>query len=101
MTKPIAKEFLFNVAEAFFRKGKYKKSIQLFDEFLKYYSSSSQSSKASLRIALSFEMLDKKIPQTLKLYQNTINKSNLFEDSYEAKLRYVALRSIRKIKKSS
>ena len=95
MAKPIAKEFLFNTAEAYFRLGKYKKAIKIFDEFLTNYSFSKRSGQAHLRISLSYEILDKDSKSISELYKNTINKANDFETSYEAKIRYVAFENLR------
>lgn len=89
---------LFNVAEAYFKKAKYDKSIELYDAFLKSYSYISESSHARLRVALSYDLLDKDPKKILELYKSAINRSTLPEVRYEAKLRYVGMRIARKIK---
>ncbi len=89
---------LYNVAEAYFRNADYEKALKLYDKFASDYSYDVHASKARLRIALGYELLDKNIDQTLELYRNAINRSQQDKIGYEARLRYVALRSIRKIK---
>ena len=96
IAKPIAKELLFNTGEAYFRLGKYKKAIKIYDEFLANYSFSKNSGQAYLRLALSYEILDKDPKVISELYKNSINKSNDFDTSYEAKIRYVAFENLRK-----
>ncbi|MBT7610187.1 MAG: hypothetical protein HN576_10550 [Bacteriovoracaceae bacterium] len=96
--QPANPTILFNVAEALFREARYKEAIRLFDQFLSNYSYITKSSAARLRIALCYEILDKDIKQTSDLYKNAINKSQDEKISYEARLRYVALRSVRKKK---
>ncbi len=96
--KPVHETILINTAEAYFRSGQYEKSINLNDEYLNHYSHLSAASYARLRIGLSYEILDKSIKETENLYLNTINRSQNSEVSLEAKLRYVALKTIRKIK---
>ena len=96
--RPIRGSILFNVAEAYFRKAKYTKAVKTFDEFLTHYSFHAKSAKARLRIALSYEILEKDVKKTLVLYKNAINRSQKLEDAFEARIRYVALRTVRKEK---
>ncbi|MCK5072382.1 MAG: hypothetical protein KAQ98_03085 [Bacteriovoracaceae bacterium] len=96
LVKPIDPTILYNVAEAYFRDAKYQKSIDIFDTFLSMFSHLTYSSHARLRIALAHEVLEKDINKTLELYKNTINRSQSLDITYEAKIRYVALASIRR-----
>lgn len=96
MTKPIHPAILFNSAEAFFRQGKYEKSITLFDEFIGNYSIFSRSGDARIRIALSYDLLNKDPKKVLRLYKDAINKNPELGSRYEAKLRYVGFRVARK-----
>jgi TolA-binding protein len=96
--KPVHASILYNTAEAYFRKSQYQKSIELFDEFLVHYSYLSESSHARLRLAISYDMLERDAGQVAELYRNAINRSQNNEISYEARIRYVGLRSVRKIK---
>lgn len=98
LTKPTHEAILFNVAESFFREANYKSAIKYFDEFLTHYSYHQKAGEARLRIALAFEILNKPIKETLVLYKNAINRSANIDVAFEARLRYVALRSIRKLK---
>lgn len=90
----------YNIAEAYFREGKMKEAINLYDLYLKHYSFHSKSSHSRLRIALASDLLGKPHSIVEELYRNTINRSNDTEVSHEARVRYVAYRTIRKIKKS-
>ncbi|MGB0453485.1 MAG: tetratricopeptide repeat protein [Bacteriovoracaceae bacterium] len=96
--KPIHESLLFNTAEAHFREGQYTQSIKLFDEFLKHYSYHAFSERARLRIALAYELSGKNIKQTINLYKNAINRASQQLVQYEAKLRYVGLKYLRKVK---
>jgi hypothetical protein len=98
MVQPAHPTILFNVAELYFRQARYTDAIKLFDQFISNYSHITKSSAARLRIALCYEILDRDIKQTSNLYKNAINKSQDKKISFEAKLRYVALRSVRKSK---
>lgn len=97
LAKPVAPSILFNVAEAYFQKAKYKIAIKLFDDFITQHSYHTHSSHARLRLALAFDILEKDINQTIVLYKNAINRSQDSLISAEARIRYAALRSIRKI----
>lgn len=96
LTKPVNPVILFNVAEALFREASYDKSIKLFDKFISSYSYHAQSSEARLRIALSYDLLAKDNAKVLELYRSAIDRSQSFEVSYEARLRFVGLNSVRK-----
>lgn len=96
LTKPYHPSILFNVAESYFRHAKYLKAIKLYDQFIKEYSHFSRSSDARLRIALSYDLLDRDDKKVLRLYKDAINKSAKIKVRYEAKLRYVGLRVARK-----
>ncbi len=96
IAKPYLESIQFNVAESYFRVGNYKKAIQMFDEFVTTYSFHTRSSDARLRIALSYDLLDQDINKVSLLYLSAINRSQSQEISTEARIRYVALKSIRK-----
>jgi tetratricopeptide (TPR) repeat protein len=85
----------YNAAEAYFRQSQYKKAIKVFDTFLSKYSYHTNSSHARLRIALASDILEKKPEVVLELYKNTINRSQDKNVSLEARIRYVAFRTIR------
>ena len=87
---------LYNVGEAYFRDSQYKEAIELFDQFVSGHSFFKESGNARLRIAVSFELLDRDPKQVKELYRNAIDRASLGKISYEAKLRYVAFTSIRK-----
>jgi hypothetical protein len=96
IVQPAHPTILYNVAEAFFREARYSEAIELFDQFVSSYSFMTSASAARLRIAVCYEILNKDIKQTADLYKNAINKSQDEMISYEARLRYVALKSVRK-----
>ncbi|OIQ16831.1 MAG: hypothetical protein BM556_14320 [Bacteriovorax sp. MedPE-SWde] len=91
----------YNAAEAYFRTANYKKAIKLYDRFLTKYSFHTNSSHARLRIATASDILGKPAKVVLELYKNTINRSQVREVSLEARIRYVAYRTIRKRKTTS
>lgn len=97
MVKPIHPAILINTAEAYFREAQYAKAIKLFDNYIVNYSFFDNSSNAQLRIALSYDLLNKDIKKVLNLYKNAINRSSNAKVRYEAKLRYVGLRLARKM----
>lgn len=97
----VLESILYNVAEAYFRKAEYEKAITVYDEFLSKYSFHTSSSAARLRIALASDLLARKEDEVLELYKGAINKSEIGSISTEARIRYVGLRSIRKIKQDS
>lgn len=96
--KPIHPSILFNTAEAYFRNAQYNKAIKLYDEFVTNYPSINKSSHGRLRLALSYDLLDMPIKETINLYKNAINRSSVPEISYESKIRYVGIRVARKYK---
>lgn len=98
LAKPIHPAILYNVGESFFREADYESAIKTFDEFLASYSYLLLAPHARLRLALSYEILDRPSDQTLLLYKNAIDRSTSSEIRYEAKLRYVAMRVARKLK---
>ena len=100
LVPPIEKSLVFNTAEAYFRLAKYEKSLKLFDKYIASYSYSNYASKARVRIALAYEILERNTDEVLELYKNAINRSQDDEVGQEAKIRYVALRSVRKRKLS-
>lgn len=95
LVKPIHSSILFNMAEAYFRLADFNKAIQLFDDYIAEYSQQTHSSHARLRLALSYDMLGKDPKKTLALYQAAINRSQDLAISYEARVRYVGMRSVR------
>ncbi|MCK5884513.1 MAG: hypothetical protein KAG61_12555, partial [Bacteriovoracaceae bacterium] len=97
LAKPIHEAILFNTAEAYFRNGNFKKSVHMFDQYLSDYSHSSKADQSRVRLAIAYELLGKDIKKTISLYESAINRSSMAKFNYEAKIRYVALRTIRKI----
>ena len=89
---------LYNVGEAYFRDSQYKKAIALFDQFISEYSFFKEAGKARLRIALSYDLLDRNPKQVKELYKSAIDRAPLGDTSYEARLRYVGFTSLRKIR---
>jgi hypothetical protein len=97
LMKPIDHTILYNVAEAYFRKAKFTEAIALYDEFLSNSSHVTESGAIRLRKALCSEILDYDIKEVTALYENAVNLTQDKMISMEAKLRYVAIRNIRKI----
>ncbi len=97
LVKPIHPAILYNVAESYFRRADYVSAAKIFDEFLATYSYLLQAPFARLRLALSYELLDRNVDENLILYKNAIDRSTDAAARFEAKLRYVALRVGRKI----
>lgn len=95
-TKPVDPVILYNTAEAYFRQGKFLEAMNLYQEFVKNYSYEYVASNANLRIALCSDLLDANYNETLDLYKRAIDTSINSEVSYEARIRYVAFRSVRK-----
>lgn len=89
---------LYNVAEAYFQMGDYKNAGKYFDSFIGRFSYHINSQRARLRLALSYELLNYPFTQTQELYKQAIDRTNQFDVSYEARLRYVGMRNLRKIK---
>jgi len=100
LAKPIHPTLLYNVGESLFRLADYESASKIYDEFLSSYSYLLYAPHARLRLALSYELLDKPASENLLLYKNAIDRSTSPEIRYEAKLRYVAMRVNRKLKPS-
>lgn len=96
LAKPIHPSILYNTAEAYFREAGYSNSIKLFDQYVSSYSFSSQSGNARLRMALAFDLDGRDADEVLKLYKDAINKTSDLSVRYEAKIRYVGYRGVRK-----
>lgn len=96
LAKPIDPVIMYNTAEAYFRVGRYQDAMNLYKEFTKNYSYEYVASNAHLRTALCSDLLDKNYDETLDLYKKSIDSSVDGQVSYEARVRYVAFRSVRK-----
>ncbi|EPZ52208.1 hypothetical protein M902_1966 [Bacteriovorax sp. BAL6_X] len=88
----------YNAAEAYFRTSQYAKAFKIYDSFISKYSYVSESAQARLRMALIADIQDRPKNEVLELYKNAINRAQNQEVSLEARIRYVGLRTIRKIK---
>jgi tetratricopeptide (TPR) repeat protein len=97
LVRPIHPAILYNLGESLFRQAEYEATIKIYDEFLASYSYILQAPHARLRLALSYELLDRPAPENLMLYKHAIDRSTSPEIRYEAKLRYVGMKLIRKI----
>jgi TolA-binding protein len=97
LAKPIDPVIMYNTAEAYFRVGRYSESMALYEDFVKNYSHEFVASNASLRIALCSDLMDRNYQDTLELYKRAIDQSVDSNVSYEARIRYVAFRGVRKI----
>jgi tetratricopeptide (TPR) repeat protein len=97
LARPIEPTILYNTAEAYFRRAEYEKAIKLFDEFVASHSYITESSHARLRIALSYDILGRDFLQTTELYRNAINRSVNQAISYEARIRYTAIKTVRPV----
>src|SRR5690606_7177927 len=82
---------LFNTAEAYFRSAQYEKAVELYDDFIKENSQFEKAAEARLRLALSYDLLNKDVDQTYLLYKDVINYSSNAKVSYEAKLRMLGV----------
>ncbi len=96
LVKPIDPVIMYNTAEAYFRSGRYPEAMALYSDFVKNYSHEFVASNANLRIALCSDLLDRNYNDTLELYKRAIDQSVDSNVSYEARIRYVAFRSVRK-----
>ncbi len=96
LVKPVHPVILYNVAEAYFRNSNYARAAKIYDEFLKDYSFHAKSSEARIRIAQCWEIQEKNFEESIELYKNAINRSQNVEIGFEARIRYVALRNLRK-----
>lgn len=97
LAKPIDPVIMYNTAEAYFRVGRYAEAMALYQDFVKNYSHEFVASNANLRIAMCSDIMDKNYQETLELYKKAIDSSVDSNVSYEARIRYVAFRSVRKI----
>jgi predicted Zn-dependent protease len=97
LSKPVHEAILFNVGEAYFRMANYPAAVAIFDDFASSYSFHAKAQEARLRIALAFEISEKDTGETLALYKNAIDRISDRNLAFEAMLRYVAMRSVRKI----
>ncbi len=95
-TGPVHEAILFNVAEAYFQNSQYQKSVAVFDKLITQHSYHDRSGHARLRIALSYDLLGRDPKLVKELYKKAINRTTVPEISFEAKMRYVALSTIRK-----
>lgn len=98
LVKPVHPVILYNVAEAYFRNSNYNKAAKVYDSFIKDYSFHAKSSQARIRIAQCWEIQEKDFDESIELYKNAINRSQNSEIGFEARIRYVALRNLRKKK---
>lgn len=98
LARPVDPVLTYNTAEAYFRSGKFKEAYDLFQDFVKNYPYEFVSSHAHLRSAVCLDLLDKNYEEIEALYKKTIDVSVDSEVSYEARIRYVAFRSVRKKK---
>lgn len=96
LAKPIDPVIMYNTAEAYFRLGRFQQAMNLYQEFTKNYAYEFVVSNAYLRIALCSDLMDKNYDETLALYKKAIDSSVDGLVSYEARVRYVAFRSVRK-----
>ncbi len=96
LAKPIDPVIMYNTAEAYFRLGRFQDAMNLYQDFTKNYSYEFVASNAHLRTALCSDLMDKNYNETLDLYKKAIDSSVDGQVSYEARVRYVAFRSVRK-----
>jgi TolA-binding protein len=96
LAKPIDPVIMYNTAEAYFRLGRFEDAMKLYQDFTKNYSYEFVASNAYLRTALCSDLMDKNYTETLELYKKAIDTSVDSQVSYEARVRYVAFRSVRK-----
>lgn len=96
LAKPIDPVIMYNTAEAYFRLGRFQDAMAMYQDFTKNYSYEFVASNAHLRTALCSDLMDKNYDETLALYKKSIDTSVDGQVSYEARVRYVAFRSVRK-----
>ncbi len=101
LAKPVHSAILYNGAEAYFRAARYKEAVALYDDFIVTHSYLSEAGRARLRIALAYDLQGNDEAKVLELYKSAIDRSQERETSFEARIRYVALRTIRKLKTTS
>lgn len=95
LVSPVHSSILYNLGEANFRLANYRQGIEFFDRYISEYSEQTSSSHARLRVALSYDILAEDFKKTLALYRSAINRSQDLSVSYEARIRYVGMRSVR------
>lgn len=96
LAKPIDPVIMYNTAEAYFRLGRFEDAMKLYSDFTANYAYEFVASNAHLRMAICSDLLDKNYDQTLEYYKKAIDSSVDGAVSYEARIRYVAFRSVRK-----
>lgn len=96
LVDPIHEGILFNVGEAYFREGKYLDAIEIFEKFIRNYSFHKNSDSAKLRIALSNDLLSRDPESVMALYKDVIDKTSTFAINFEARIRYIGMRCLRK-----
>lgn len=82
---------IFAAAESYFQKGKYDKSLELFDLYIANFGYSALQGNARLRVALIYDLRNEDPTKVLKLYRDAIDLSSDARVSYEARLRYIGL----------
>ena len=87
---------LYNTAEAYFRTGQYQTAMNMYQTFANDFSHEFVASNATLRVAICSDLMDKNYNETLELYKKAIDLSVDPNISFEARVRYVAMRSVRK-----
>lgn len=101
LVKPIHPAILYNTAEAFFREAEYGTALKMYDSFVNDWAHLKEAAPARLRMAMTYELLDRPAAETIVLYKNAIDRSPYPEYRFEAKLRYVGMRLARKIAPSA
>lgn len=97
LIKPVHPAILYNTAEALFREAEYEEAARVYDLFISEWAHLREAAAARLRLALTYELLERPASETIVLYKNAIDRSPYPEYRYEAKLRYVGMRIARKI----
>jgi len=100
LVAPVHPSILYNTAEAYFRLGKFTAAAKLYDQFLVDYAHLDVASFARVRLALSYEILDRDPKDIIALYKNAIDRTVNPDANYEARIRYVAMTSVRQKKPS-
>ncbi len=96
LTKSPNPVILYNTAEAYFRLGQFQAAMNYYQKFIKDFSHEFVASNATLRIALCSDLLDNNNDDTIELYKKAIDQSLDSNVSFEARIRYVGMRSVRK-----
>ncbi|MBF0367027.1 MAG: tetratricopeptide repeat protein, partial [Oligoflexia bacterium] len=95
--RPILDSVLFNIGEAYFRLGHYRKSQEIFAQLVKEYSHKTFAAYARMRIALMADLLGDPPEKLMNEYKQVIDLAVDAKIKYEAKIRYVGVRLARKI----